>query len=348
MEHQNIQPHDDFFKVAFSRFDVVRDYIQHFFDSKIVKNIDFQSLTIANTSYITADLEEYFADIVWECQYGTNKTPIKAAFIFEHKSYVPKYPHLQLMRYMLEFWQDCEKNKQPLTPLIPIIVYHNKKDKHWKYKPFSAYFKGIDSSLLPYIPSFDYQLTDLTTMSPEEILAMQTGLLHNALLTLQFGSKEKYVLENLETLIINAKNTANDEYLHTFFYAQLVYVLKNNDISPKKISTIINNFKNTIDMNTYDMLKEELFEEGFEKGIEKGIEKGRTEGIEQGASLKEKEFACSLIISTDFDNAKIALLVGVSIEYVNTLRHGFKYLNCVFKQSQNGDYFRLRLLYESQ
>ncbi len=324
MEEQNKQPHDDFFKVAFSRHDVVSDYIKQFLDEKIVKNIDFQSLTIANTSYITTDLEKYYADIVWECKYGASKTPIKAAFIFEHKSYVPKYPHLQLLRYMLEFWQACEKNKQPLTPLIPIIVYHNKKDRHWKYKPFSAYFKGLDASLLPYIPSFEYKLTDLTTMSPEEILAMKVGLLHNALLTLQFGSNEQYILENLEKLIVNVKNTAQDEHLHTFFYAQLVYVLKNNQISTKKISNIINKFKNTIDMSTYDMLKEELFVEGFEKGIMEGIEKGREEGIEKGiekgVSIKEMEFATSLIVSTDFDDAKIALLVGVSIDYVTQLR----------------------------
>ena len=46
--------------------------------------------------------------------------------------------------------------------------------------------------------------------------------------------------------------------------------------------------------------------------------------IEKGASLKEEEknknFASSLIISTDFDDEKIAMLVGVTAEYVKDLR----------------------------
>ena len=61
-------------------------------------------------------------------------------------------------------------------------------------------------------------------------------------------------------------------------------------------------------MSTYDSI--------IDLGIEKGIEKG--------ASLKEEEknknFASSLIISTDFDDEKIAMLVGVTIEYVKDLR----------------------------
>ena len=169
MEKQNSNPHDDFFKVAFSRQDVVVDYITQFMGQELVNNIDFQSLTISNNSYITSALEEYFADVVWDCNYGVSKTPIKVTFLFEHKSYVPKYPHLQLMRYMLEIWDNNNKNKLALTPIVPIIIYHNAdKKRKWKYKAFSEYFKTLDASLLPYIPSFEYQLTDLNNLTREQ------------------------------------------------------------------------------------------------------------------------------------------------------------------------------------
>jgi Putative transposase, YhgA-like len=77
MANQNLNPHDDFFKVAFSRLDVVSDYILQFLEKKIVENIDFETLTISNNSYVTQDLSEYFADIVWECLYGKDKKPIR-------------------------------------------------------------------------------------------------------------------------------------------------------------------------------------------------------------------------------------------------------------------------------
>jgi hypothetical protein len=57
-------------------------------------------------------------------------------------------------------------------------------------------------------------------------------------------------------------------------------------------------------MSTYDLLKEE----------------GKIEGKIEGVSLKEREFATSLILSTDFDNEKIAMLVSVTVEYVIKLR----------------------------
>ncbi len=80
---------------------------------------------------------------------------------------LPIYPHLQLLRYMLEIWEYCEKNKLPLIAVIPIIVYHNKHQRKWIKKPFESSFKHIDEDLKPFIPTFDYQLTDLTQYSQE-------------------------------------------------------------------------------------------------------------------------------------------------------------------------------------
>ncbi len=69
-------------------------------------------------------------------------------------------------------------------------------------------------------------------------------------------------------------------------------------------------------MGTQEILLHQAKTEGIEEGIDLGIDLG----IEKGVSIKEKEFATSLIISTDFDDAKIALLVGVTEQYVIDLR----------------------------
>jgi predicted transposase/invertase (TIGR01784 family) len=329
MEEKNIHPHDDFFKVAFSRLDIITDYIHQFLDRNIVEKLDFQTLKLSNNSYTTEGLQSYFADIVWECNYGTAQTPIKISVLFEHKSYIPKYPHTQLLRYMLEIWDDCEKNKKPLTPIIPIIVYHNKHDKHWKYKPFHAYFKGIDASLQHFIPSFEYQLTDLTTMSDEQLLSMKAGLLINALLTLQFGAKEKYVLENFKMLLVNVKNTATDEHLKSFFIAQLVYVLKNNELSDEKVSSIIDNFKNTIEMNAYDRLIGQAKQEGKQEGWQEGKQAGKQEGWQEGKQAGWQEGKQEIIKNMltefpDWSDEKIADLANASIDTVSMIRAELK------------------------
>ena len=321
MEKQNTNPHDDFFKVAFSRKDVVEDYITQFLKGGLAKNIDLQSLTISNNSYVTPELAEYFADVVWECNYGTSKTPIKITFLFEHKSYIPKYPHIQLLRYMLEIWEDCEKNKLPLMPVIPIIVYHNADEKrHWKYKPFSAYFKEVDDFLRPFIPSFEYELTDLTNLSEQEWQTLKTGLLLHSFRTLQFGTNKQFVLQNIEMLFVSVKNNEKDGALETFLLSQLVYILRNNEFSPENAKKIIQTVKKISNMSSYDYLMQEAKNIGLELGRQEGREEGIELGIDKGVSIKEKDFATSLIASTDFDDAKIAMLVGVTVEYVSDLR----------------------------
>ena len=73
-------------------------------------------------------------------------------------------------------------------------------------------------------------------------------------------------------------------------------------------------------MGTQEILLHQAKTEGIEEGIDLGIDLG----IEKGVSIKEKEFATSLIISTDFDDAKITLLVGVTEQYVIDLRSELK------------------------
>ena len=81
-------------------------------------------------------------------------------------------------------------------------------------------------------------------------------------------------------------------------------------------------------MGTQEILLHQAETQGIEKGIDLGIEKGIDLGIEKGASSKEAEknktFTTSLLTSTDFDDAKIALLVGVTEQYVIDLRSELK------------------------
>ena len=80
----------------------------------------------------------------------------------------------------------------------------------------------------------------------------------------------------------------------------------------RNIANAIQSPINKFAMSTYDSI--------IEMGIDLGIEKGIDLGIEKEKNNKELQFATSLIISTDFDDEKIAVLVGVSADYVQNLR----------------------------
>jgi predicted transposase/invertase (TIGR01784 family) len=76
--------------------------------------------------YTDERLDTYFSDLVFTCRYsgtylngngarragmkrnigynGNTESDIKLALLFEHKSFVPTFPHNQLLRYILNIW----------------------------------------------------------------------------------------------------------------------------------------------------------------------------------------------------------------------------------------------------
>ena len=100
----------------------------------------------------------------------------------------------------------------------------------------------------------------------------------------------------------------------------MLFRSEKNKFSPEDANKIIQAVERRNNMSSYDYLTQEATKAGLALGIEQGIEKGIEKGREEGVSIKEKDFATSLIISTDFDDEKIAILVSVTVEYVSNLR----------------------------
>jgi hypothetical protein len=75
---------------------------------------------------------------------------------------------------------------------------------------------------------------------------------------------------------------------------------------------------------TYDIKTDYLYLRGIEQGLEQGIEQGLEQGLEQGMSQKDYEnkfnFVKSLLDNTDFNDEKIAVLVGVSINFITDVK----------------------------
>ncbi|MEZ5043407.1 MAG: Rpn family recombination-promoting nuclease/putative transposase [Saprospiraceae bacterium] len=136
--------HDAFFKKAFMDIDVARDFIRNFLPVDLVSTLNLVELKLSNQSFVTPQLKQYFSDLVYKCT-TTDEEPIELALLFEHKYNAPAYPHLQLLRYLLEYWEVQIKQKEALTPIIPIVVYQGKHK--WQQKPFYSYFKSTSPLL---------------------------------------------------------------------------------------------------------------------------------------------------------------------------------------------------------
>jgi predicted transposase/invertase (TIGR01784 family) len=176
-------PHDRFTYEVFSDKANAVDFFQGVLPDELIQVLDLRSLTEDKTKYTDERLDEYFSDIVYTCRYSGKhqighirdcqgadrhtEVAIKLVLLFEHKSFVPTFPHNQLLRYILNIWNHHIKQRKTIPIVLPIIFYHGKRK--WRKRPLSDYLKGETDRFCRFIPGFDYLLVDLSEYSDEQI-----------------------------------------------------------------------------------------------------------------------------------------------------------------------------------
>ena len=288
-------PHDKFFKEVFSDIENVADFINGIFPEEIKANLNLNSLAIDNNSYIDEKLEEQFSDIVYTCEYkGTGQ--IRVTLLFEHKSYQVKYPHFQILKYMVNIWETCIKQNTELTPVIPVVVYHG--EGRWDSRDLSEYFSGIDKNLVRYIPGFNYILADLSRYTDDEIKdsLFQKVSLETAFLIMKNIHNEDSLRKNLADFLNICSLYFKEEKGLNFLKALILYLYSAGDLETTEVIQAVSALSEaggTEAMSTATRLMEmgkiKGFEEGIEKGIKKGIEQGIEKGIEKGKLIENQD-----------------------------------------------------------
>jgi predicted transposase/invertase (TIGR01784 family) len=277
-------PHDKFFKEIFSKRKNVRDFIEKFLPEEIVSRLKLSSLKPDNNSYIDEKLKEYFTDLVYDCPYNENHEII-IAILFEHKSKIEKYPHLQLMQYYLNIWQSNIKQQKNLTPVIPIIVYHGKRG--WKVRKLSQYFNGIDETLKRFMPEFDYLLIDLTKIAEKELIEKNLNSI-SLLISLYLMKNifnEEELNRNLEKFIKSGEEYFDSEEGAKFIETFMLYLLNTTKVEKEELVKVIKKVSKRggeIAMTTGEKIRQEGRQEGLKEGLKEGLLEGRQEGLQIG------------------------------------------------------------------
>jgi predicted transposase/invertase (TIGR01784 family) len=285
------KPHDEFFKAAFGRKDVALDYLQQFLPAAILAELDLGKLSKVNGSYTSPSLREFFSDLVYECPLkNVENLTVTVTLLFEHKSSVPTYPHFQLLRYLVEAWEDQIKQKKSLTPIIPIIIYHG--EETWKMRKLSEYFDTkLPASLLPFIPDFNYLLTTIVDMSDQSILALQRGLLINTLLMMKHIHNPTYIWENLLAMFINLHDPNIPPDFSVMVFA---YLLKNSELATEKIQKYIEILPPPLSedaMTSYQMIENKfklMYKQELDEERQKSIEAARSAAEAQARAEEER------------------------------------------------------------
>lgn len=273
--------HDLFFKIAFSRTDVVADFIGAFLPPDFSQRIDIATLTRVSDSYVDEALSQHYVDLLYAVQYGN--VPITIALLFEHKSYVEEYPHFQLMRYMQNYWQNQLTNKELLTPVVPILLFHGRGT--WKQRSVPSYFPQADAFLTQFIPNFQYLMINLRKAPDEQFSLLRNDyakVTAGLLKTIRERQQLTRTFEELAATIESLVDTPDGQqfvktaflYVHwtsTLTTAEMVAIFER--ISPKSTEVVI---------SAAELLLQEGLENGLKKGFQIGVEEGMKQGVEVG------------------------------------------------------------------
>jgi len=314
------QPHDKFFKQVFSHRQIVLDYFRNFVPPKLINDLDLRTLQRTDGNYIDDEMGAYFSDMSFRINWkkGINKeNSPKVYLLVEHKSYVPKFIHVQLLKYMVEIWMDDIKNKKDLTLVIPIVIYHGKRK--WKYRSFYDFFDLPNENFKEFIPNFEYILTDLNDYSDEEILMLQIGFLTNAFLAMKHSGDENYLRKYAIRIFKDGEEFLKSELGVNLMKILSIYLSKTTKLEPKNVNKIFQDLPKKIKelaMTTYD----KFVKQGLEQGLEQGEEKGRIKEREKTKTIIKE----IIIMFPNMTDVEISKRFKADIALVKEVREKMK------------------------
>ena len=306
-------PHDRLFKRVMSDEANARQFIKEFLPKDISSQIDLKEMKLIPTEKIKG-YNKYYMDIAVECYISNTKGQVY--FVFEHKSYPDPGVLLQILNYMTVTWDEQRKKNKPLTPIIPVVIYHGSSS--WNVTThFQGQFQNIGETIKPYIPEFNYVLVDLTQIPNEEIeqKAKDTPFLMASLMIMKLVALRD--IEDIAkiTVIINLPE---EEKLILFLY--LLYTV---DVDQTTMQRIVKELGGEEIMPS---LAEKLIKQGEERGEKRGEIKGAIKGkqdllIKQlrrkfGLSSSDEKIIRSVTDESKLDAAAEAVLDAKSKDEV--------------------------------
>jgi predicted transposase/invertase (TIGR01784 family) len=225
--------HDGFFRNTFDR-NVAESFIKEYLPQEITKNFDFSTLTRSEDTYVDKKLARCYSDRLYQVQ--LNSKPAYLYFLFEHKSWEPDFPALQLLKNMAHIWEThLEKNKnkkiKKLPAIIPLLIYHG--EKPWKVDTSFISFFDIPETLKKYIPAFNYELYDVSHMPEEDI----RGIVELRIVLMAFRYIfHPEILKELKKIFQLFRELKDKKKFNQFLELLLVYINSNvNNVKAEQL-----------------------------------------------------------------------------------------------------------------
>lgn len=161
-------PHDKFFKEAFGRIEVARDFLHNYLPAPVLTQLNLSQIQLEKETFIDPHLKEHFSDLLFSVPRQDGNGLAYVYFLFEHKSFPDIWTWVQLLGYIVRFWErEMDQKAKSLSPIIPLVIYHGKEK--WKgSRQINDLYTGPEE-LKQYLPDFTYPVYDFSYLRDEEI-----------------------------------------------------------------------------------------------------------------------------------------------------------------------------------
>ena len=275
--------HDASYKLLFSHRELVADLLRGFLPAEWVSTLDFASLERLGTSFISDQLDQRHADLVWRVRHGPNW--LYVLILLEFQSTEDHYMAVRIGAYVHLLYQDLIRtgyieNGAKLPPLIPIVLYNGQS----RWRAATDLFDLIDTvpaGLEQYQPQMRYLLIDEGRYSDDTLSGLEKNLAA-ALFRLERSPTINTLGEIVQALKMWLADPQQAELRRAFtiWVRRVLLPLRLPGVEIPEINEL-----EELDA----MLAERVVEwteqwkrEGLEQGLQQGLLQGLLQGLQQG------------------------------------------------------------------
>ena len=287
-------PHDHFFKQTLGQPGLAAEFFRLYLPTTLVACLDTSHVTVVKDSFVDEELQEHFSDALFRVKLK-NGAEAYIYVLLEHKSAPDDWVSLQILRYLVHFWEQARQQKPKKLPLVlPVVFYHGAQRWRTADNFLSLFEVSPELAVLrDYLPEFRYHLCDLSRYRDEDL--PPDGLLASALLLLKHifrRSLKKLLPEAIRRgLGRNPIAPGDAEYIRT----ALIYLLQTNKVSEREFLTA---FRQVIQEKGIPMTEnfiDRWINQGRTQGMQQGVQQGMQQGVQQGVQQGEVNIVMRLL-----------------------------------------------------
>jgi predicted transposase/invertase (TIGR01784 family) len=309
-------PHNNLFHFAMTHLGCARSLIESQFSRELVRELDLDTLQLEKESFIDSNLRQKYSDVLLSVRYARPTkgdslkdemdVPLEAkAYVYillEHKSERDEFTALQLLGYIVRFYERMQRDEGRLSPILPLVVYHDASA--WTA---ADSFRGLLDAppvLLDYQLQFRFAVLDLCRVSDRRLLG--EPILQSVMRLLKYGRDHRLRVK-LRGILELLRSASRDVNVDRWVEAFGVYVMAvNKSLEKDELNAMIQSvFPTQIEPGS---LAARLIEQGLEQGLERGNLEGRIQTLQgvlgdpvatvdelRGADLHDLELLCLVL-----------------------------------------------------